>query len=266
MVGLSDVDNFDRPVPQYQTPRPCPVWGEGVNRKARRAVRRSILYWSLAFISTSGLAGCGFLQHARIDHCENCGAPIHRSPGKRVFVSSELLMSRLFAKIRFFRPFAVTDEYRDPMDTEPIEMGTEPPENPLTIPPLPVPDGKKVDGKDPITIEMFSSTELANPFPRKLGQADPAVSLKRDVHIQYGHTEKFTSVTGQVQAWRKTWRLRYAAIDQEDSYGGTVVLEGGAELSKLREGQHVRVRGVLIPPTDRNDAARYRVQAIEILD
>ncbi len=61
-------------------------------------------------------------------------------------------------------------------------------------------------------------------------------------------------------------RLRYAPIDQEDQYGGFVVLEGGAELTRMRDGQHIRIRGVLIAPEDRNSAAHYRVQAIEALD
>jgi hypothetical protein len=45
-----------------------------------------------------------------------------------------------------------------------------------------------------------------------------------------------------------------------------VILDGGAELSQLRDGQRVRVSGVLIPPESRTSSARYRVQAIEMLD
>ena len=67
------------------------------------------------------------------------------------------------------------------------------------------------------------------------------------MHITYGPTEQFRTVTGLVQQFRKTWRLRYAAVDQEDRYGGVVILEGGAELSRLRDGKHVRVTGQLIP-------------------
>jgi hypothetical protein len=93
---------------------------------------------------------------------------------------------------------------------------------------------------------------------------DKAIALK-SVHIQYGHAEQFASITGQVQEYRKTFRLRYAAVDQEDAYGGVVVLDG-ADLGRLSDGKHVRVRGELIAPTDRNGMARYRVSAIEVLD
>jgi hypothetical protein len=81
-----------------------------------------------------------------------------------------------------------------------------------------------------------------------------------------GHSEDFKTVIGQVQIWRNTVRLRYASIDQEDQYGGFIVLQGSAEVAKLREGQLVRVRGVLIPPENRTRAAQYTVQVIEMLD
>jgi hypothetical protein len=82
--------------------------------------------------------------------------------------------------------------------------------------------------------------------------------------FKYGHGANFESVTGQVQGFRKTLRLRYASIEQEDPYGGVVILEG--DTSKLRDGQHVRVQGAFFPPTERNGSARYRVESVEILD
>jgi hypothetical protein len=75
----------------------------------------------------------------------------------------------------------------------------------------------------------------------------------------------FKSVMGQVQEFRKTWRLRYAPPDQDDPYGGSVVLEG-AGLDRLRDGQQVRVRGTLIPSADRSSPARYRVETLEIVE
>jgi hypothetical protein len=79
-------------------------------------------------------------------------------------------------------------------------------------------------------------------------------------------TEASKSVAGRVLQFRNTWRLRYAPIDQEDVYGGVVILDGGAELSQLRDGQRVRVSGVLVPAESRTGSACYRVQSIEMLD
>lgn len=44
-----------------------------------------------------------------------------------------------------------------------------------------------------------------------------------------------------------------------------LVLDGD-DLSKLRDGQYIRVRGTLVPPADRHGSAHYRVEAIEMLD
>jgi hypothetical protein len=38
------------------------------------------------------------------------------------------------------------------------------------------------------------------------------------------------------------------------------------EMPPLRDGQHVRVRGVMIPAEDRAGGAHFRVNAIDILD
>src|SRR2546430_150082 len=64
-------------------------------------------------------------------------------------------------------------------------------------------------------------------------------------------------LTGSVESWRKTWRLRYAAVDVEDANGGRVTLIGGAELDRLHEGQQVRVRGTLVPAADRASAPAF---------
>ncbi len=96
--------------------------------------------------------------------------------------------------------------------------------------------------------------------------ADKPGTAKR-IQTLHGVSDGFKTVTGQVHVYRKTWRLRYAGIDQTDAYGGVLLLEGETELlSRLRDGQHVRVRGTLVPPTDRNGSASYRVTAIEMLD
>jgi hypothetical protein len=80
--------------------------------------------------------------------------------------------------------------------------------------------------------------------------------------IQVGETDRNKCFTGVVQQFRNTWRLRYAPADQDDPYGGSVVLEG-AGVENLRDGQRVQVRGTLIPPTSRTSPARFRVESIQ---
>ena len=87
----------------------------------------------------------------------------------------------------------------------------------------------------------------------------------KNVAFKYGRGANFESVTGQVQIFSKTMRLRYASIEQEDAYGGVVILEG-SEIGNLRDGQHVRVQGTFVAPSDRNGNAKYRVHTVEVLD
>ena len=67
------------------------------------------------------------------------------------------------------------------------------------------------------------------------------------------------TLSGRVQQWRGSWVLRYASVDAVDEHGGSVVLFGGPELDKLREGQSLSVQGVLIPAELRHESARFRV-------
>jgi hypothetical protein len=73
-------------------------------------------------------------------------------------------------------------------------------------------------------------------------------------------------LTGSVESWRKTWRLRYAPIDVEEAHGGRVTLVGDAELDGLRDGQRLRVHGVLVPSSSRSDPPAFHVQSVEVLE
>ena len=108
--------------------------------------------------------------------------------------------------------------------------------------------------------------EVTIPAVQEPTSAKEKTLVVKTSEIHYGQADHFTQVTGQVQQFRKSWRLRYADVAQEDPYGGVVVLDGGPELGRLRDGQHVRVTGVLVPPETRTSSATYRVKTIEILD
>jgi hypothetical protein len=78
--------------------------------------------------------------------------------------------------------------------------------------------------------------------------------------------EKTQILTGRVELWRKTWRLRYAAVDTDDAHGGRVTLLGGPTVDELHEGQRIRVRGILIPSPDRAAAPTFHVQFFEVVN
>jgi hypothetical protein len=57
-------------------------------------------------------------------------------------------------------------------------------------------------------------------------------------------------VTGQLfyihAAGQGFWVVRYAPVDQEDKYGGSVVLAGAANMQNFREGDLICVHGEVL--------------------
>lgn len=104
------------------------------------------------------------------------------------------------------------------------------------------------------------------PLPQRADTSMPLPPDKTVADQRLGHSDDYKMLTGQVQTWRGTARLRYAPIDQEDPFGGFVILEGHPDLAKLRDGQHIRVRGILMDLNEIRGPVHYRVQSVEILD
>lgn len=110
------------------------------------------------------------------------------------------------------------------------------------------------------------SSPVAAPMPFSAPQlAAPTAPVSRGTS-RYSHSADYGVLTGRVQQWRHTWQLRYASVEVIDRHGGSVELVGGAELSRLREGQLVQVRGRLLTAEGRHTQARYQVQTIERID
>ena len=80
------------------------------------------------------------------------------------------------------------------------------------------------------------------------------------------HSPDSIELMGAVSTWRKTRRLCYASPETEDRYGGRVTLLGDPRIEQLKDGQVVRVRGLLIPPTDRNSPPQFHVESMEVFE
>lgn len=82
----------------------------------------------------------------------------------------------------------------------------------------------------------------------------------------FRHAEDYTWLSGELQYVhvRNLWKVRYASVDEEDRYGGSVTLTDMGSMSKYRNGQMVRVEGQVVDSESR-DTPAYRVRAIEVL-
>jgi hypothetical protein len=223
-------------------------------------MRKTFLYWFLGLVFVGSIAGCGALRNSREKGSSagssgsapakwsTCQAP---QPGatsanaQNMQGQSGVAWFEIVEKPAPFLPRATVPAPQRP-ETAPAS------------PPL-----IKAYAGSAVPISEIKEYKNAQPIPKT---AAPADRTAPQVAPEKAKTAGFQSLTGQVQQFRNTWRLRYAAIDQEDPYGGVVVLDGGAELSQLRDGQRVRVSGVLIPPESRTGSAHYRVKTIEMLD
>jgi hypothetical protein len=97
------------------------------------------------------------------------------------------------------------------------------------------------------------------PTPAPLAQPQPAPTQSRNPESVQTHQV----LTGTVELWRRTQRLRYSPADVEEANGGLVTLVGDSALDQLTEGRRIRVRGVLIPSADRMHPPTFQVQSVE---
>ncbi len=118
-----------------------------------------------------------------------------------------------------------------------------------------------VDGVIPGQVFHKAQPELAIPnFAVPVTQQ--VVSAKDSV--DFGPSNKFQTIVGQVYQYKHNWRLRYAGVESADPYGGCVVLTGEG-LESLKDGQIVRVSGSILPPSDRTSPHRYLTTDVRVM-
>jgi hypothetical protein len=109
----------------------------------------------------------------------------------------------------------------------------------------------------------------ARPAPSHRGEEAPARKSFSDItaHSSFGHAEDYGWLSGEVEYSRisKGWRLRYASVDEEDRYGGSVTLGEHPLLHGLKDGQYVRVTGRLGDTGQKSIAPPYLIDSLQPL-
>jgi hypothetical protein len=227
-------------------------------------VRANLLAWSFGLVSVSLLAGCSLFEK---NTCDKCGGTTHGHTPNRLVKTTPKKATSSTARTKSAKPNMADGDLKltghatptsepEVLEDPAIKLAQASPNSPFKVEYLPT-AGEVVSQK----VISESGPPLTAPAT---ANGEQNLVLK-NVAFKYGRGANFESVTGQVQIFRKTMRLRYASIEQEDAYGGVVILEG-SEISNLRDGQHVRVHGTFVAPSDRNGNAKYRVHTIEMLD
>lgn len=134
---------------------------------------------------------------------------------------------------------------------QPVPVAEHVPESLPAAAPAPAPEKEMLPAS-------FTSTVKEKPVQRR-SYADITANPS------FSHSEDYGRLIGELQYVhvRNTWRLRYASVDEEDRYGGSVTLVEAGSMSKFSSGQIVRVEGQVIDTDSREPSPAYRVRSIQ---
>jgi hypothetical protein len=97
-------------------------------------------------------------------------------------------------------------------------------------------------------------------------------AIKQRFQEKVGHEDDYSWITGQLQyihADGGLWVVRYATVDTEDKFGGSVVLAPTVNMKNFREGDLVSVRGEILSEQRASHAVGgplYRAVAVDMID
>lgn len=135
----------------------------------------------------------------------------------------------------------------------------------------------------PTVAAPLPQTPASTPDASVVQQAAYAMKTTMDIHEDSVHRRSYADITasscyahagdyswlrGELQLIhpRNVWRLRYASVDEEDRYGGSVTLTEAGVMAGFASGQQVRVEGCLVDPSSREPSPAYRVRSIQPLN
>lgn len=123
---------------------------------------------------------------------------------------------------------------------------------------------------------MQDKQDTAEPAPSAItltSATEPAAARRTYADITaspaFGHAPDYTWIVGELQYLhvRNAWRVRYASVDEEDRYGGSVTLVETGSMDKYpKSGQIVRVQGQLINADSKEPSPAFRVISIRNQD
>jgi hypothetical protein len=84
---------------------------------------------------------------------------------------------------------------------------------------------------------------------------------------EFTHANDYSSLTGTLSfiPQKNQWRLRFASIDVEDRYGGSVTLDVGPQMKQYHDGQIVKVDGHIVDQDSHDPSPLYRVNSVSLV-
>jgi hypothetical protein len=163
------------------------------------------------------------------------------------------------------------------MPRAPVAVATSPIVEPVA-PVAPEVVVKQTEPEPPPVDPESVHTRPINQETVQIGYANPLFGAKEEgvprrsfadvtANPGFGHAPDYSWLTGELQYVhvRNSWRVRYASVDEEDRYGGSVTLAETGSMGDHKDGQMVRVEGHLLDPESRDPSPTYRVRNIQQL-
>jgi hypothetical protein len=134
----------------------------------------------------------------------------------------------------------------------------------VSAPPAAPAAGVAETSEPPLPVIRTGPVEGHSPFPRT--EPPPPRRSFADVTADacFAHAKDYAWLRGRVEYSRlsKGWRLRYASVDEDDRFGGSVTLADGSHLRALKDGDLVEVRGRLADAGADLASPLYQVEAL----
>jgi hypothetical protein len=110
----------------------------------------------------------------------------------------------------------------------------------------------------------FAAESIPSSTAEKQEAAEVAPTM--DSPPRFGHDPNYRWLVGTLDYSRiqRGWLLRYVPVQQEDRYGGCVMLVAPNHETSFKHGQTVRVEGTFIDPESRQLRPAYRVETVRV--
>jgi hypothetical protein len=84
-------------------------------------------------------------------------------------------------------------------------------------------------------------------------------------HPKFAHDPNYRWMVGRLDysKVRQTWTLRFASVEEDDRYGGSVTLDNSGRMAAFQSGQLVRVEGQLVDADDTRPRPSYHAHSIQ---
>ena len=207
---------------------------------------------SISLVGACCITGCGLVRTQRVAY-----GPSTKPAGTAVAKLAQPVSSKA--------PVQQVAQLGEPVSQPQPEIVQTAASEPAPEPPTPSSMTPAVDTSLPPGTEVLDS----DPRPPRSGFAHGEDGPPRRSFVDitastcYAHADDYSWLRGEVDYSRisKGWRLRYASVDEDDKYGGSVTLSGDTE--KLKDGMHVIVKGQMHDPEARGISPLYHADSIQ---